>query len=149
MSAEKENKVSNLFKNSISVKKTTLDSLDILIKYAKSHNKDYQALLLTPFGFIQGDITENATKDTFITIDENTNSSIVDISFILQTTNESISALESENPELKVIDDGFTINLKNVTIFKNNFQQPMVSLDQMVVFVDQIVSFTLVPRDQI
>lgn len=149
MSDEVINSIPNCMNDRFSIKALTISSLNGIIEVAKKtdSSNDYQILLLTPLGFIKGDICNIANSDNFITKNESLNNFKIDISYAITQRNKSISILEEENPNIKPIDNGATLNLKNVTIYKENFINPILSIDQMLIFVDQIISFSMIPRN--
>lgn len=135
-------------KNNISLKVLTINQLGILANFFKENNyADYQVLLLTPFGFIKGDIENLATNQNFITETDSPNKYNIDISVVYQFRNDTLIELEKDNKTLNVIDNGALINLKNVTIYKDNLNVPILTTNQMILFVDQIISFSLFPRN--
>jgi hypothetical protein len=149
MSEEIKNRIPACMNDRFSTKSITIASLDGIIKLAKETDpsNDYQILLLTALGFIKGDICDVATDDNFITKRESLNSYKMDISYAIKQRNRSIDSLEEENPNIKPIDNGATLNLKNVTVYKEDFNNPILSIDQMLIFADQIISFSMISRN--
>jgi hypothetical protein len=149
MSEEVKNKIPNCMIDRFSIKALTVSALDAIIEVTNKSDSsnDYQILLLTPLGFIKGDICDIANSDNFITKNESLNNFKIDISYAITQRYKNISILEEENPNIKPIDNGATLNLKNVTIYKENLNNPILSIDQMLIFVDQIISFSMIPRN--
>lgn len=145
MSAKKA--VPNCLKDTLSLKKLTLHNLDILAKVINDNENDVQVLLLTPFGFIKGDIADVATKATYLSNTEDSKVVSVDISYAIEMRNETIIDWESNGDILTPFDNGAAINLKNVSVYKDNLTNPVITTNQMVVFVDQVISFSLIPRN--
>ncbi|HBA03633.1 MAG TPA: hypothetical protein DCW51_06610 [Clostridium sp.] len=58
---------------------------------------------------------------------------------------------ESTAPDIKPRDNGTFLNLKNVTIYSNGLNDsiatPAVKMDEFVIFVDQIIGFSLISRN--
>lgn len=141
--------IPNCLKDRFSSKAITIASLSALTNILNSENssEDYQILLLTSYGFIKGDLCETVNIKDSTSIDEATNKTTLDISFILNNRLELISDMEKENPNIKPTDNGATLNLKNVKIYKDNLLNPILTLGQMLVFVDKIIGIYLIPRD--
>lgn len=132
---------------------TSIHNLNVLVELLKKENvdNDYQILLLTPYGFIKGDLEEISDKDSFVTIaseQENNPYSTtltIDLSYLVKLRAESLKKLQEEK-DVEIIDNGGTLNFRNVEIYKDNLIEPIAKLSQMLVFVDQIISFSLIPR---
>ncbi|OLN21619.1 hypothetical protein BTO30_14150 [Domibacillus antri] len=134
--------------NRVSLKAMTIHSLQIMIDQFKelSPNNDFQILLLTPFGFIAGDLEALASTEEMLSPNENSNFNF-DVSAVVTTRNEFVNKMKDENPAVEVIDNGAALNFKNVRVFKDQLCEPILNMNQMLVFADQIISFSIVPRD--
>ncbi len=145
----KNNGMPECIKGRYSLKATTINSLGLLAKYfnENENGNDYQILLLTPYGFIKGDIENIASHDNFITKTDIPNKYDVDLSIVYQYRNDALKDAEKDKENINLIDNGAIINLKNVTVYKDNLKEPILTTNQMIVFADQIVSFSLCPRN--
>lgn len=135
-------------------KAMTIYQLKTLVEFfnEKDEKNDFQILLITPFGFIKGDLEEiNENKDDFISLKQkspdtpDTYSYDVDISYLIKLRSEHLSELQSEK-EVVIVDNGATLNFRNVEVYKDNLSNPIATFEQMLVFADQIISFSIVPR---
>ncbi|AUM96139.1 MULTISPECIES: hypothetical protein [Clostridium] len=150
----KEPILPNCIKNNLSVKSMDIQLFNGIITYFNNEhdNNDFQILLHTTYGFIKCDICDIAESDDFITSGENsTNSNSenlnVDFSYIVKIKNERLLEFEKENPNLNVCDNGAILNLKNVSIYKDDLKNPILTTNQMLVFLDQIIGFSAIPRN--
>lgn len=135
--------------NKISLKAVTLNSLRAMIESLnKTGINDFQALILTPFGFITGDISvELSNKENYITYSEDKTNYTIDISYVNEMKQNYISKYKKKNPEICFVDNPTFLNLKNVTFYKDDFKTPILTINQYLIFVDQIIGFSLIPRD--
>jgi len=152
----KEIPLPNCMKNNLSIKAIDLQALNGIIKIFNEQNdkNDFQILLHTTYGFIKCDICDIAKEDNAITIVENPNTIneenskmfTVDFSYLAKIRNDTLLEYEKENPEIKPCDNGHILSLKNVSLYKDNLDSPVFSINQMVVFLDQIIGFSPIPR---
>lgn len=148
MSDKLENKLPNCLNDRFSLKSITLQSLSVMLDYFnKDNNNDLQVLLLTPFGFIKGDICPVNNGESFITEGASENQFTVDFSYVVKSRTDVVFSLEEDNPNIKPVDNAAVLNLKNVTIYKDNLNNPILTTNQYLVFVDQIIGFSPVPRE--
>lgn len=144
--------IPNSLKETYSSKTIAIFTLESIRKVLNDNNTNCQILLLTSYGFIKCDIDfENESDSPLRKINDNAeNTYALDLSCILKYTNESICEYEKENPSIKSRDNGTFLNLKNVTIYSNGLNDsiatPAVKINEFVIFVDQIIGFSLVPR---
>lgn len=152
----KENSLPNCMENYLSIKTLDLHAFRVIIKqFNEVGNNDLQVLLHTTYGFIKCDICDIAETDNFITAVENSESISnenlktynVDFSYIVRLRNNQLLELEKENPDLKPCDNGSILSLKNVSIYKDNLISPVLNTNQMIVFLDQIIGFSAIPRN--
>lgn len=153
----KENSLPNCMKNNLSIKAIDLHIFKGMIKHfnGEHDNNDFQILLHTTYGFIKCDICDIVQNDDFITVvenpeiinAENSKTINVDFSYIARVRNNQLLEFEKENPELKPCDNGSILNLRNVSIYKDNLISPILNTDQMIVFLDQIIGFSAIPRN--
>ncbi len=80
-------------------------------------------------------------------MDPNCSNVNVDFSYIVKMKNERLLKFEEENPNLNVCDNGAILNLKNVSVYKDNLNDPVLITEQMLVFADQIIGFSAIPRN--
>lgn len=138
-------------KDTYSYKGATLITLETIKQTLNDkYDSDKQILLLTSYGFIKCDIdldnsSESPFKETNI---ENTYA--LDLTCLNNFRNAFINKLEEDTPNIKPRDNGAILNLKNVTIYSNGLStvpaHPTVTLDEFVIFADQITGFSLIPR---
>ena len=133
----------------ISLKSMTINQLSVLTEQFKEldDKNDFQVLLLTPFGFIKGDLHEIASEEELIQKNpDQENQFSVDLSALITLRSNHIRKLEEEVSELKIVDNGAALNLKNVEVYKDLSQGPIMNTNQLIVFADQVISFSLTPR---
>jgi hypothetical protein len=134
-----------------SSKALSIHQLDALIKHFKEldNKNDFQILIMTPYGFIKGDLEAISDGETkFVTENQdNPGTFKVDLSHLLKMRNEHLVKLEDDE-KIVIVDNGATLNFRNVEIYKDDFVDPIVNLEQMLVFADQIISFSIVPRQR-
>ncbi|NFO72181.1 hypothetical protein FDC51_18905 [Clostridium botulinum] len=149
----KETIIPNCVKNNLSVKFIDIQLFNGMITYfnTQHENNDFQILLHTTYGFIKCDICNADPSDNFITpknpMDPNSSNVNVDFSYIVKIKNERLLKFEEENPNLNVCDNGAILNLKNVSVYKDNLNDPVLITEQMLVFADQIIGFSAIPRN--
>jgi len=147
MHDEIKNEIPNCLKDRISFKSVTLHSLNTIIEHCNENGNDFQILLLTPYGFIKGDISDFGNKENFVSKTNVENKFDIDFSYIINSRDDYMSELEKDNPNIKPIDNGAVLNLKNVTIYKNDLANPVLTINQYMVFVDQIIGFYPIYRN--
>lgn len=138
--------------NRLSLKAMTINQLQVLIEKVKEIGSpdDFQVLLLTPYGFIKGDLVAFAPqKELFNTISEQPIKMEVDLSSLVSIRGNAVNKLKEENPKLEIVDNGAVLNMKNVEIYKDQIIEPVIKMNQMIVFADQVISFSLIPKDHI
>ena len=131
-----------------SSKAITIHQLNFLVKYfrEKDESNDFQLLLLTPFGFIKGDLEEIIGEENFFSENENLPGTYkVDLSYAVTLRRQFFEKLEAEE-SIEIVDNGAILNFKNAQVFTDNLSQPIATFDQHLVFADQIISFSIVPR---
>lgn len=137
--------------NRISLKSLTINQIGLLAEQIKEMgDRDYQVLLLTPYGFIKGDLLENASMEKVITSDpDQANQASIDLSAFTSMRAEHVNELKEENPDLEIVDNGATLNLKNVEVYKDQISDPVLTLSQMLVFANEVIGVSLIPRDHL
>jgi len=95
------------------------------------YNTEFQAVFFSHIGKIVCDIEPPASKDSLISFTDNPTMFIMDISALFDVDNAF---------------DEHLINAKNVVIYKNNSNEELMRVDQMILFADQIIGFTLVKK---
>ncbi|MBH0174709.1 hypothetical protein IHV09_14165 [Fictibacillus sp. 23RED33] len=140
-------------KNSIdkySLKAITIQQLGFLTqKFNKMNiNNDFQLLLMTQFGFIKCDLELEIPEDDdfFTPIPNQEDRYQLNLSYLLKQRKEVVKMFEEKGP-IEFVDNGTTLSLKNVSIFKDDMLNPIARLEQMLVFADQISGLTIVPRN--
>jgi len=141
--------IPKIVENRVSLKSMTLSALNSCISVLNdlAEQNNLRVVLLTPSGIIKGKIVpvvEIVEGNEFLKQISPENSSFeADISFVYALRQKTLIEWEKENPNLQVVDNGAFINLKDVELtspstpgIKNNFSQ-------LIVFVDQIVGFSL------
>ncbi|SFL80888.1 hypothetical protein [Salibacterium qingdaonense] len=132
----------------LSAKFITVNQLEIVINQLKEigDDNDFQVLLMTPFGFLKGDIEDITDKDGFmVDSPDNPDAMRIDLSYLVKMKNDFLK--DPENQHIEITNDDGTLNLVNVEIYKDTFLNPIATLPQMLVFVDQIISCAIVPRE--
>lgn len=135
--------------NRLSLKSFTINQVALLIDQAKEYgDNDFQILLLTSYGFIKGDLLENAAEDELLMANqESSNQLTIDLSSLTPMRANLIKGMKEKEPDLEIVDNGATLNLKNVEIYKNDLSNPVLRTNQMIVFANDVISVSLAPRD--
>ena len=104
-----------------------------------------EVCLLTAAGFITGTVVKpQKSYDTPTPQNETEKKKIgFDLSIIRKLLDDSALDLTRENSDASIADDASMIKLKNVTIFSTANPEQKVKMQQMIVFVDQIIGFSL------
>lgn len=143
-------KLENKF-NRISLKSYTVNQVGLLTEQLKKMgDNDFQVLLLTAYGFIKGDLSKISSEESVITAQsEQENRASVDLSSLISMRENLIDEIKSEEPDLEIVDNGATLNLENVEIYKDQFENPVFKTNQMLVFANDVISVSLIPRDHL
>ena len=127
----------------ISLKMFVMNRFREIIKEVKKVNTSYEspsALILTANGLIIGDLEDYSKKP--VNIEKKT----IEISYLSELLNKEIENIEKEHKIINYLDSGSMINLKNVVLFPNGNMRQKINIYQMMVFVDKIISFTIMDR---
>lgn len=118
-----------------------------------------QMVLLTPTGFIWGRLSDIVTdlKDAVQPVGDPSSSDgangamrlVMDLSCIMPIRAELVKQIEQQCPDPKIVDNGACIYLKNATLIPNSGFNVRLHFDQLLVFVDQIVGFSLCDRQSL
>ncbi|WP_459480605.1 hypothetical protein [Clostridium saccharoperbutylacetonicum] len=142
--------IPNSLNNTYSYKETTLITLESIKQVLNNkYEHDKQILLLTSCGFIKCDIDLDTTSEAPFKETNIKNQYKLDLTCINNFRNAFINKLEEETPNIKICDNGAILNLKNVTIYSGALSDTLTStvkLDELIIFVDQITGFSLIPR---
>ena len=104
---------------------------EFLDKLTMEYNTEFQVVFLTSIGKIVCDIEPPASRDALIGLTDDPTMFTVDISAIFDG---------------KDISDSQFINAKNVIVYKNNSEEEFMRAEQMVLFPDQILGFSLIRK---
>lgn len=126
--------------------------ISVLIECLKENGStDAQVLLHTAYGFIQGDIATIGTFDKMCQKTHNENEfTLTDWSCVFNSdelkkfNNHEDDSLHDKPP----IDTRLFITIKNVSIFKDYPNKYTMNMSQMIVFVDNIIGVSIIPRTQ-
>ena len=102
-----------------------------LKKLKMEYNTEFQVVLYTSIGKIVCDIEPPAQAGSLIGVTDDPTMVTVDISAIFDK--EDVIAAQ-------------LINAKSVIVYKNNSDEELMRADQMVLFADQIIGFTLIRK---
>jgi len=92
------------------------------------YNTEFRVVFLTAVGKIVCDLEEPAHESGMIGLSDDPEAITIDISAIFDN-------LGSFNTQL--------VNAKNVVVYKNNSEDVFMRAEQMAIFADQILGFTL------
>lgn len=145
--------IPNSMKERYSSKYISIFALDTIKKALESTNNDCQVLLLTSYGFIKCDLDFNPSSDNPLRKNsDSSNGYSLDLTCISKLRNDTITKLEKESPNIKPVDSGALVYLKNATIYSNGLSSSSanqsVTINEFVVFADQIIGFSLIPRTE-
>lgn len=104
---------------------------DCLEKLTMEYNTEFQVVFLTSAGKIICDLKPPASSDSFIGVTDDPTMFTVDVSAIFDGQNMFDTQL---------------INAANVIVYKSNSEEVFMQEDQMVLFADQILGFSLVRK---
>ena len=104
---------------------------EFLDKLTMEYNTEFQILLLTSIGKIICDIMPPAGSDSLIGVTDDPTMFTVDVSAIFDGQNAF---------------DTHLINATNVVVYKNSSEEVFMQADQIVLFADQILGFSLVRK---
>lgn len=104
---------------------------EVLNQMKMDYNAEFRFVFYTSLGRIECDIEPPEDKGSLIRFDDNPDKIDMDISAILD-------GKEVFNVQL--------LNAKNLVIYENSTGRELSRLDQMALFVDQIIGFTLVKK---
>lgn len=140
-----ENKLPSCLENRFSLKALTVIGVDAL---RKAYTSDYQMMFVTPYGIICGDLDEVQTIEKLKSEIKAEGSAKVDLSLAIEGRNTILKDLESDGKTLMISDSGGVINLKNVAVYRDDMRNPVFITDGLLLFADQIIAVSLIPRDR-
>ena len=108
------------------------DIREFLTKLKMEYNTEFQVVFLTAIGKIVCDLQAPSTEDSLIGVTDDPTMFTVDVSAIFDG---------------KGMFDTYLINATNVIVYKNNTEEEYMHADQMVLFADQILGFSLVRKN--
>ena len=101
---------------------------EFISKLKMEYNTEFNVILFTSFGKIVCDIDLPAKQGSLIGFSDDTSKFSVDISAIFDG---------------KDMFEAHMINAKNVVVYKHDSDEELMRAEQMIIFVDQILGFTL------
>jgi hypothetical protein len=104
---------------------------EFLVKLKMEYNTEFQVAFYTSLGRIVCDIEPPAHASSIIGVTDDPTMFTVDISAFFDE---------------KDVFGAQLINAKNVIVYKNNTDEELMRTEQMVLFADQILGFTLVKK---
>ena len=104
---------------------------DFMVTLKMEYNTEFYVVLYTSLGKIVCDIEPPAAQNSLIGFTDDPTMFTIDISAIFDG---------------KGLFDAELINARNVTIYKNNTDEEVARLDQMIIFTDQILGFTFIKK---
>lgn len=135
---------------SFSLKRLSLISADVIAKSFKDvgPGNDFALSLITPAGMIVGDIKKpNVSQDRkdYFHLDEETKKLNYDLQVVFQQLDEAIKQLHEDNVETR--QDAASFTMENVMFFPESNLSKRINFEQMIVFVEQVISATIVSRN--
>ena len=100
-------------------------------KFKMEYNTEFHFVFFTSFGKIVCDLEPPAKESSLIGLTDDTENFTVNISAIFDG---------------KDVFDTLLLNAKNVVIYKNNSDDELMRAEQMILFADQILGFTLIKK---
>ena len=104
---------------------------EFLSKLTMEYNTEFQVVFLTAIGKIVCDVEPPASEDSLIGVTDDPTMFTVDVSAIFDGQN---------------MFDTHLINATNVVVYKNSSEEVFMQADQIVLFADQILGFSLVRK---
>jgi hypothetical protein len=104
---------------------------ELLSKLTREYNTEFNVVFLTPVGKIVCDLAPPAEEDSLIGVHDDPTKVTVDISAVYDG---------------KGICDTKMINAKNVIVYKNNSDEEFMRAEQMILFTDQIIGFSILRK---
>jgi hypothetical protein len=105
-----------------------------------------QAVFLTTYGKITADIEDIVTYENAFEANDN-NGFYFDLSALIGQRNKIIEDYKESDEEIEIIDNGRVINLKNVKISNVSNPDSTSYYDQLILFIDQIIGFSIHSQD--
>ncbi|MDR3092177.1 MAG: hypothetical protein LBU36_08360 [Clostridiales bacterium] len=127
-----------------SMKDIAFNQLIKLIEDIKrEYNMAYQLMAFTHSGILVGDIQPLTSKDNFIKYSDNYSDIELDMSAFFAKLDDDAKS-DSNN-----YTNNYSINMRSVKIYPVHGYggQPLIQLEQLVLFTDQIIGFTLVKSE--
>jgi hypothetical protein len=106
--------------------KVFTDLRDFQIKMRMEYNAEYKVVLYTAIGRVVCDLEPLAPRDSLIGISDDPAAVSVDVSALFS----------GDNP----------VNAKNVIIYKHDSNEELTRADQIMLFADQILGFSLLKQ---
>jgi len=97
----------------------------------REYNAEFQIVIYTAFGRIVCDLKPPSTKNALLGFVDDPTTVVIDISAVFDETG---------------MFDAQLLNAKNVVIYNNNSGEEPIRVEQMVLFTDQILGFSLERR---
>jgi hypothetical protein len=101
---------------------------ELLERLKREYNAEYHVAIYTSFGRVLCDLELPSTKNSIVGFADDPKKFAIDISAIF----EGVDVFDDE-----------LLNVKNVIIYKNNSAEELVRTEQMILFTDQILGFSL------
>jgi len=105
---------------------------EFLERLTMEYNTEFQVVFLTAAGKIVCDLKPPASSDSLIGVTDDPTLFTVDVSAIFDGQDRFDTQL---------------INAVNVIVYKNNSEEVFIQEEQMVLFADQIIGFSLVRKN--
>ncbi|GHU50313.1 hypothetical protein AGMMS49975_01100 [Clostridia bacterium] len=124
----------------LNMKNIAFSHLIKLIETLKQdYNITYRLMLFTTNGILIGDLQELSDKSNMVKYTDDPSKITLDVSAVF-------AKLEEEcNVEKNYYND-YSINMVDVSVYSVGGTEPLTRLDQIVIFTDQIIGFTLVQK---
>lgn len=138
---------SNNPKPSYSLKRLTLISVDLLSKSFKElgPDNDFALCLVTPSGLLVGSIrpeNHSSEKKDYLHCNEDAKTCSVDIDLAFHQLDEALG-----DKDLEFRQDSACFTMENVSFLPGSDASRKICFDSMIVFVDQVISASIVPRN--
>lgn len=128
-------------------KKALLVSAIYTMREGVYNSEPLELLIHTAYGFITGEIVDEIiTTDLLDEKLKESGTATIDNSFAIEIRDKLIADAIREDPDIKFLQDSACLFMKNVKVYNSNLREPVLTTNQLSVFIDQVIGVSLVPK---
>ncbi len=117
--------------------------IKLIEKLKMENNAYYRVMLYTSSGTVVGDLAPCSPENEMLKYTDDPDNFSLDISSLFSSMEKQFV---QENPAHQNYSDAYMINVINATVYKNGTRDEIIKLDQLILFTDQIIGFSLVKK---